>query len=285
MLVLLNNDTVVPEGWLPRLLAHLDDPGVGAVGPVTNRIGNEAEVETSYETFGEFLTEAAVRAERPAAFDIPTLTMFCLAMRREVFARIGPLDERFEIGLLEDDDYSLRLREAGLRLICAEDVLVHHFGQASFGSLVPGGEYARILAENQRRFAEKWGRPWEPYQRRRGPRYDGEIASVRALVESSVPREAAVLVVSRGDDALLALGSRRAAHFPQDERGAFAGHYPADAAAALAQLATARAGGAEFLVIPATAAWWLTHYAEFGSYLRENCRVVAEENAATIFAI
>ena len=67
--------------------------------------------------------------------------MFCLAMRRDAFERIGPLDQRFEIGMLEDDDYSLRAREAGYRVVCAEDTLVHHFGETSFGKLVAAGDY------------------------------------------------------------------------------------------------------------------------------------------------
>ena len=52
--VLLNNDTIVPPGWLTPLIRRLDDPQVGAVGPVTNRIGNEAQIETSYRSYGEF---------------------------------------------------------------------------------------------------------------------------------------------------------------------------------------------------------------------------------------
>ena len=42
------------RGWLTRLIRHLDDPLVGAVGPVTNRISNEAQIETSYRTYAEF---------------------------------------------------------------------------------------------------------------------------------------------------------------------------------------------------------------------------------------
>ena len=71
--------------------------------------------------------------------------MFCLAMRRQTYRHLGPLDERYEVGLLEDDDYADRAREAGYQLRCVEDVVVHHFGEASFGKLVAGGEYARIL--------------------------------------------------------------------------------------------------------------------------------------------
>jgi len=38
---LLNNDTVVTEGWLSALIAHLDgDPGLGMIGPSTNEIAN-----------------------------------------------------------------------------------------------------------------------------------------------------------------------------------------------------------------------------------------------------
>src|SRR6266496_449785 len=141
---------MVAPGWLVRLVAALDDPEIGLVGPVTNRIGNEAEIETSYETWGEFLDLVRYRAiaiDREV-FDLATVTMFCMAMRRDAFERIGPLDQRFEVGLLEDDDYSMRARAAGLRAVCTPDALVHHFGETSFGKLVPTGEYGRVLELN-----------------------------------------------------------------------------------------------------------------------------------------
>ena len=33
--VLLNNDTMVPPGWLTRLVQYLKDPAIGAIGPVS----------------------------------------------------------------------------------------------------------------------------------------------------------------------------------------------------------------------------------------------------------
>src|SRR5262249_43197959 len=107
ILVLLNNDTMVAPRWLGRLATALADPEVGLVGPVTNRIGTEAEMEVEYETWGEFLEFAQRRGTEVdrTVFDIATVTMFCLAMRRDAFELIGPLDQRFEVGLLEDDDY------------------------------------------------------------------------------------------------------------------------------------------------------------------------------------
>ena len=47
--------------------------------------------------------------------------------------------------MFEDDDYSLRVRGNGYRIICAADVFVHHFGQASFSKLIEQGIYKSVL--------------------------------------------------------------------------------------------------------------------------------------------
>lgn len=280
-LVLLNNDTMVPPGWLPRMLAHLRNAGVGLVGPVTNRIGNEAEVETDYATWGQFLAFARQRAEQyPGAWlEVATPAMFCLAMRADTYARLGPLDERYEIGTLEDDDYAARAREAGYQLRCVEDVVVHHFGEASFGKLASEGEQARILCANRRRYAEKWQREWEPYARRANPRYERESLQLREAVRAAVPAGAAVLVISRGDEALLDLAGRRAMHFPQGRDGGWSGHHPASSEEAIGHLEALRRAGAEYLVVPPTYRWWLSHYEGLAAHLEESCEAVEHDLA------
>jgi len=287
-LVLLNNDTMVPPGWLSGLLDHLRNPGVGLVGPVTNRIGNEAEIETGYRTWGEFLEFARRRAREHAGewLEVRTPAMFCLAMRRQTYHHLGPLDERFEVGMLEDDDYSERAREAGYQLRCVEDTVVHHFGEASFGRLVAGGEYTRILRANQQRYAEKWGRTWEPYARRPNPRYERETEQLREAVKAAVPAGAEVLVISRGDEALLQLNGRRAMHFPQGEDGGWAGHHPADSAEAIDHLERLRGDGARYLVVPSTYRWWLNHYDGLRDHLDSRYRaVLADERAGAIYEL
>jgi GT2 family glycosyltransferase len=67
--------------------------------------------------------------------------------------------------MFEDDDFAQRVREAGLRVVCAEDAFVHHWGRASF-SRMEQEEYDAVFEANRRRFEEKWGRAWEPHRSR-----------------------------------------------------------------------------------------------------------------------
>ena len=161
-LVILNNDTIVSRGWLSRLLRHLDNPAIGLVGPVTNFAGNEARISADYRTLGEMeiFAEEWMRTNCGQIADIHMLAMFCLAMRRETYDRIGPLDEQFGIGMFEDDDYCMRAKSVGLRVVCAADVFVHHFGQAAFKKLIDNGEYEKIFTENRRRYETKWSVTW-----------------------------------------------------------------------------------------------------------------------------
>src|SRR5918995_1253342 len=54
ILVLLNNDTIVPRGWLTRLGRHLEDANLGIIGPGTNRSCNEAQIDIPYQTYSQF---------------------------------------------------------------------------------------------------------------------------------------------------------------------------------------------------------------------------------------
>ena len=165
--VLLNNDTVVPRGWLPRMLRHLEDPQTGLAVAVTNFSGNESRIDVPYDTIEEMLPFADdyMREHDGERFDIRVAAMYCAGMRRDVYETVGLLDEHFAIGMFEDDDYSHRVRLAGYRVICAEDVFVHHIGQASFSKLTPAA-YDALWKRNQAYFEEKWGVQWEPHRGR-----------------------------------------------------------------------------------------------------------------------
>jgi hypothetical protein len=112
------------------------------------------------------------------------------------------------------------------------------------------------------------------------------LRQVREVVRSTLPTTATVAVISKGDDELLKLHCKRAWHFPQEERGGYAGHHPADSDEAIMQLEALRAKGADFLICPNFAFWWLEHYQEFARHLRRNSSlVVRQEHVCYIFAL
>lgn len=166
--ILLNVDTLVTSGWIGRLLAHLRaDARSGLICPVTNFAGNEAMIETPYLSAGEmqaFALELA-RDNEGREQEIEVAPLFCAMLRKDLWNELGGLDERFEIGMFEDDDFSMRVRKRGLRVATAEDCFVHHFGQGSFAKL-PRSTYEEIFARNQKRFEEKWKTAWKAHRTR-----------------------------------------------------------------------------------------------------------------------
>jgi GT2 family glycosyltransferase len=116
--------------------------------------------------------------------------------------------------------------------------------------------------------------------------YRQMIRQLRQLVNDTLPSEVTVLVVSKGDDELLNLGGRPAWNFPQDREGNYPGFPPADSGSAVIQLEALRAKGAQYLIFPATAIWWLDHYCGFKKHLDRNYRlVVRHEDVCVIYSL
>ncbi|HEV2785388.1 MAG TPA: glycosyltransferase family 4 protein, partial [Solirubrobacteraceae bacterium] len=112
------------------------------------------------------------------------------------------------------------------------------------------------------------------------------VQHVHELAATTLPPGAKVLVVSRGDERLVQLPDCRGWHFPQVDDGVYAGHHPADSRAAVEHLEDLRARGAEFLVIPATSAWWLEYYAEFAQHLDSRyARVDERDDGYVLFSL
>lgn len=107
---------------------------------------------------------------------------------------------------------------------------------------------------------------------------------LRRLVNTYLPTQAKVLVISKGDDELLQFEDRTGWHFPQSGKNVYAGHYPADSAGAVAHLEALREQGADFFLFPRTAFWWLDHYADFKTHLSSRYNLMAQpSNDCLIF--
>jgi len=170
-MVLLNNDTIVTDGWLTKLVqAAESDETVGLVGPLTNHSKGAQLLER--REFGD-RREIEEYAERVASRNAGQwrvtngLAGFCMLIKREVVERIGYLDERFGIGNFEDDDYCVRARQAGFDLLIAMDCFIYHFGERTFLALgIEGEGWLTLLRENEGLFREKWGQALKEGERR-----------------------------------------------------------------------------------------------------------------------
>lgn len=163
-IIFLNNDTIVTPDWIKKLIKPLGDESVGLVGPLTNFMWNHQEVDISYRSVDSMLKKAVGITSKVRAREADDIAFFCVAARKELIEKIGGLDERFGVGMFEDDDYCLRVKKAGLKIVVAEDVFVHHFGQISLFSL-GNDKYKEIFEENKKKFEKKWGIKWEKKQR------------------------------------------------------------------------------------------------------------------------
>ncbi len=155
--VILNNDVVVSHNWLDNLLNCLhSDPSHGAVGPVSNFVSGVQLHPGSYTSMEEMQQFAREHNQPNPSKWFYTLRLvgFCLLIRRSVYEELGGFDEDFGRGNFEDDDYCLRIRRAGRRLVVAGDTFVHHYGSVS-QRVDP--DYGDLLQANLQRFLSKWG--------------------------------------------------------------------------------------------------------------------------------
>ena len=161
--VLLNNDTVVTRGWLTAMVKHMEkDPQCGMVGAVTNSIGNEAMVGAVYRNLNELARFAYAYTQvhnNEIYRDIDRLALFCTMIRRDVLEQHGMLDSGYKVGMFEDDDFAMLVRQAGYHFYAVEDCYIHHVNNASFKKLHPE-EYQKIFDTNRARYEKKWNTKW-----------------------------------------------------------------------------------------------------------------------------
>nr|WP_296462904.1 glycosyltransferase [uncultured Acetatifactor sp.] len=161
---LLNSDVIVTDYWLDYLLEKDKD----IIGPVTNAAGNEQTIQIDYEVNA---TEDAIPIVNEYAFkrhicfqgyvvNSDLVTFFATIFKREVFEKIGLLDEQFYPGSYEDDDYCFRALNANYNIAISRDCFLHHFGSGSFSKLnMNDRKYIGNI--NRERFEKKWNTKWQ----------------------------------------------------------------------------------------------------------------------------
>jgi len=167
LVAFVDNDVVVEDGWLERMIACLDETGAAAVGPLTcegeplgERVhfaGGSVEIVEEIEDGRPvrrvrdrmFLAQRELESVRAEVRRQPVtlLEMHTMVARRETLAEVGGFDE--ELSTRYHLDLCLRLAEAGHTMWFEPEAVVHY---------VPGAP--RDLADAHF-YMLRWSDAWE----------------------------------------------------------------------------------------------------------------------------
>lgn len=132
VLVFLNQDTEVKEGWLSALVDTLTgDPQIGIVGSkalyadgTIQHVGGKIDDRGNGAHIGHKSEDAGQYEQRR---DVDYVTGASLAISRKAYIECGGFDENFGISYYEDVDLCYRVRHAGYRVVYEpQSVLMHN---------------------------------------------------------------------------------------------------------------------------------------------------------------
>ena len=171
---LLNNDTVVSEKWLDKLINVLKkDPRLGIVGPLTlpdlygrklmdshhSLILHHTLIPNSLMGSDLQTINAYLENKYPGrSCAISFVAFFCAVIKREVINKVGPLDPNYAMGMWDDNDYNLAARKLGYKTELAIDTCIYHRGRSTFRLLEQTEDFdvKALLIKNKTYMDKKW---------------------------------------------------------------------------------------------------------------------------------
>jgi GT2 family glycosyltransferase len=141
-LVLLNPDTEVTPNWLDHLIKKArSDAGIGIIQPKLLRPNGLIDsTGHAWKRWGVPYDRGAGEVDEGQYDNETELSSCCFAcalVKREVFDRVGLLDEKLFL-FFEDVDFCLRAKRAGWRVVYSPNSVVYH---VKHGSGVPTGRF------------------------------------------------------------------------------------------------------------------------------------------------
>ena len=159
--VWLNNDTIVTPNWLSKMINYLEkNEKFGAIGPVSNGTGIIQKVDgldsDDYEDI-EKMAHLLNEKFKNQVIEYHRIAGFCILMRSNLINIVGKIDETFNHGGYDDDDYCKRIRDNGYKIFIARDVFVYHKSGASFSSAKdPDFDLRYLMPLTKRKLLRKW---------------------------------------------------------------------------------------------------------------------------------
>ncbi|NQT06831.1 MAG: glycosyltransferase family 2 protein [Candidatus Omnitrophica bacterium] len=148
---IMNNDTIATEGWLSEMVDVAEsDKFIGLLNPSSNNLGQHKGY-AKIERFAEKL-----KAFKGQYIEMGACIGFSMLMKRELYKKIGQLDEVYGSGNFDDTDYSRRAEKEGYICVRAKGAYVYHHIKTSFTKIK---SYEDSFRKNQEIYNKRWGRP------------------------------------------------------------------------------------------------------------------------------
>jgi GT2 family glycosyltransferase/glycosyltransferase involved in cell wall biosynthesis len=159
--VFLNNDTIAQPGWLDALLSTFArHPATGLAGSkLVYPDGRLQEAGGIVYSSGEPANYGRFEDPAEPRFNHVRRVDYCsgaaIALRRDLFARLGGFDPLYAPAYFEDTDIAMRVRASGLEVRYQPASVVVHLEGATSGTDLTRGVKAHQVT-NQRSFQARW---------------------------------------------------------------------------------------------------------------------------------
>ncbi|SDY85887.1 glycosyltransferase [Nitrosomonas sp. Nm33] len=154
-LVFMNNDITLEPDALGNAMSRLHSaPDIACVGGRVMRSHGLVQ-EAGNVIWSDGSTNGVGRDNQANAHNLLTVrdvdmcSACFIAVKRDVFGKIGCYDEAFDPGYCEDADLALRFWKAGYRVVYDPTVVVHHYEYGSYSKGRPPSTSAALILAHQ----------------------------------------------------------------------------------------------------------------------------------------
>lgn len=151
----LNSDTlIITENWLEKFInISEEDSKIGCIGVLSNNatmqsIGKKNLNKNEIENYGNWIVSLSENKLPETTF----INGFCFFIKSNIIEEIGLFDCKVFPHYGSEDDYILRIREKGYKLIIADNIYIYHYSNQSYKS-----KRNEIIKSSSSNLLNKWG--------------------------------------------------------------------------------------------------------------------------------